>query len=180
MPTGRNDRASTPLDARQATSSTPGNADALGDQPRALAELEKGNLMDNVHDTPDPTTRLIRALRALREAPTVEVPAYVWNIGTVDQWREVTFDGDGEDARPVDPPTMAVEADTMPVTELDVGDLYGALERVEANPKALARVHDAWLRHRRYLGTSVGEAEAVFTRQLGIARYVNEQHGAVA
>lgn len=120
---------------------------------------------------------MIGALRALRTASPVEVPAYVWNVGTVDQWRNVTFDGDG---KPVNPPTKLAAARTVSVTELDAGELYEALEQVEADNEALARVHHWWIHHRRQLGTSLGDAEAVFTRQLDLARYVIDHYDAIA
>ncbi|SCY78881.1 hypothetical protein SAMN02799641_03024 [Rhodococcus erythropolis] len=120
---------------------------------------------------------MIGALRALRTAPPVEVPAYVWNVGTVDQWRNVTFDGDG---KPVNPPVKLAAARTMSVAELDAGELYEALEQVEADNEALARVRHWWIEHRRKLGTSLGEAEATFTYLLGIARYVIDHYDAIA
>lgn len=113
---------------------------------------------------------MIGALRALRIAPPVEAPAFELRAGTVAQWHD-HFDN-GADA-----PTVAVAATVTPAAEgVDVGELYAALEQVEADNDAVARVHHWWIEHRRQLGTSLGDAEAVFTRQLELARYVIDHH----
>lgn len=127
--------------------------------------------MDDTYDTPDPVIGLVASLRALRIAPPAEASAFELRAGTVAQWRKHWSDG-------APAPTIAMAATVTPVVDLDSGELYEALESVENDAEALARVHDAWIRHRRCLGTSVGEAEAVFTRQLEIARHVVDHHGA--
>lgn len=113
---------------------------------------------------------MIGALRALRTAPPVEAPAFELRAGTVAQWHD-HFDN-GATA-----PTVAVAATMTPAADgVDVGELYAALEQIEADNDAVARVHHWWIAHRRQLGTSLGDAEAVFTRQLELARYVIDHH----
>ncbi|MFD6513850.1 hypothetical protein [Rhodococcus sp. NPDC060176] len=113
---------------------------------------------------------MIGALRALRTAPPVERPAFELRAGTVAQWQD-HFDNGAE------APTVSFAASVAPAAEgADVGELIVALEQVEADNAALARVHHWWIQHRRHLGTSLGDAEAVFTRQLEIVRYVIDYH----